>query len=83
MARQERQLILAVENGMFDAIGTTFRITTTTIEAEQHPPDEATRAATETEIEKVIDHPGTTVVVEAEVHEEIDRRTMEDHRVER
>lgn len=53
------------------------------IEADQHPLDEATKVATETEIARVTDRPDTTVVVRAEVREEIDRHIMEDHRVER
>ena len=54
-----------------------------TIEADQHPLDEATKVATETEIARATDRPDTTVAVGAEVHEEIDRHIMEDHPVER
>lgn len=83
MARQEGLALPPVENGILDAVGTTIRIPRTTVEDDQHPHDEATKAATETEIAKVTGHLDTTVGVGAEVHEESGHRIMEDHRVER
>ena len=84
MARREARIIpRVVANGMSDGRGTTLKITMTTIEADPCPHDEAKKPATETETGKGIDHPGTTVVVGAEVREGIDRHFMEDHQAER